>query len=140
MTTVPPGHSHGLDTDRILAQPLFSSLTRQEAEEFSPFCEVRHIEPGRSVFTQGGLAVAFFVIESGEAEAVVDGEPRRRMGPGDWFGEIAIVEQSTRTATVSATSPLTVIAMTAFEFRRLEAEHPDIAGTITQRMQERLRD
>ena len=115
-------------------------LSGRDAEEFAPFCEVRHIEPGRSVFTQGGLAVAFFVIESGEAEAVVDGEPRRRMGPGDWFGEIAIVEQSTRTATVSATSPLTVIAMTAFEFRRLEAEHPDIAGTITQRMQERLRD
>ena len=138
MATVPPGPSHGVDADRILAQPLFASLSRRDAEEFAPFCEVRHIEPGRPVFTQGGLAVAFFVIESGEAEAVEDGEPRRRMGPGDWFGEIAIVEQSTRTATVSATSPLTVIAMTAFEFRRLEAEHPDIAGTITQKMQERL--
>lgn len=50
------------------------------------------------------------------------------MGPGDWFGEIGIVARSTHTATVSATSPLTVIAMTAFGFRRLEAEHPDIVG------------
>jgi len=138
MTTVPPGHSHGVDADRILAQPLFASLTRQDAEEFAPFCEVRHIEPGRPVFTQGGLAVAFFVIESGEAEAVAGGNPLRRMGPGDWFGEIAIVEQSPRTATVSATSPLTVISMTAFEFRRLEAEHPEIAETITRRLHERL--
>jgi CRP-like cAMP-binding protein len=127
-----------LDADRILMQPLFASLSREEAAEFAPFCEVRHVEPGRPVFTQGGLAVAFFVIESGEAEAVADGQPLRRMGPGDWFGEIAIVEQRARTATVLATSPLTVIAMTAFEFRRLESEHPDIAETITQTMQQRL--
>ena len=60
------------------------------------------------------------------------------MGPGDWFGEIAIVEHSHRTATVSAASPLTVIAMTAFEFRRLEAEHPDVAETIRQTMTGRL--
>jgi CRP-like cAMP-binding protein len=137
MTTVPPGNSHGLDAARILAQPLFSSLTRQEAEEFAPFCEVRHVEQGRSVFTQGGLAVAFFVIESGEAEAVADGRPLRTMGPTDWFGEIAIVEQSARTATVRALSPLTVIAMTSFEFRRLEAEYPDIATTITEQMKQR---
>ena len=60
------------------------------------------------------------------------------MGPGDWFGEIGIVQHAPRTATVTATSPLTVIAMTAFEFRRLEAEHPDIAETLTRTMQERL--
>ncbi|MDQ3664572.1 MAG: cyclic nucleotide-binding domain-containing protein [Actinomycetota bacterium] len=137
MTTVPPAPSHGLDVERILAQPLFSSLTRQEAEEFASFCEVRHVEPGGVVFSQGGLAVAFFVIESGEAEAVADGRPLRTMGPRDWFGEIAIVEQSHRTATVLATSPLTVIAMTAFEFRRLEIEHPDIAAAISQKMQQR---
>ena len=137
MTTVPPGNPHGLDADRILAQPLFSSLTRHEAEEFAPFCEVRHVEQGHVVFTQGGLAVAFFVIESGEAEAVADGRTLRTMGPTDWFGEIAIVERTPRTATVLAASPLTVIAMTSFEFRRLEAEHPDIATTITEKMQQR---
>jgi CRP-like cAMP-binding protein len=138
MTTVPPGPSHGVDADRILAQPLFASLTREDAEEFVRYCEVRHVEPGRPVFTQGGLAVAFFVIESGGAEAVADGESLRQMGPGDWFGEIGILQHTPRTAGVSATSPLTVIAMTAFEFRRLEAEHPDIAETITRSMQERL--
>lgn len=138
MPSDPLGRSHGVDADRILAQPVFASLTRSEAEEFAPFCEVRHIEPGRPVFTQGGLAAAFFAIESGEAEAVADGESLRRMGPGDWFGEIGIIQHSPRTATVSATSPLTVIAMTAFEFRRLEAEHPDIAEGLTRSMQERL--
>jgi CRP-like cAMP-binding protein len=137
MQTVPPAHSHGVDADRVLAQPLFSSLTREEAEEFAAFCEVRHLEQSQVVFSQGGLAVAFFVIESGEADAVADGRPIRTMGPGDWFGEIAIVEQSHRTATVVATSPLTVIAMTAFEFRRLEAEHPDVAATIAEKMQQR---
>ena len=134
MTSVSP------DATRILAQPLFSSLTPEEAQEFAPFCEVRHIEPGHPVFTQGGLAVAFFVIESGEAEAVADGETLRRMGPHDWFGEIAIVEHTPRTASVVATSPLTVIAMTAFEFRRLQAEHPDIAETITGKMEDRGHD
>lgn len=137
MTTLPAGHARGLDAGRILEQPLFSSLTQQEAEEFAPFCEARHIEKGDPVFSQGGLAVAFFVIESGEAEAVVDGDPIRTMGPGDWFGEIAIVEHSHRTATVVAASALTVITMTAFEFRRLEAEHPDVAATITEKMQQR---
>jgi CRP/FNR family cyclic AMP-dependent transcriptional regulator len=138
MTTVPPGASRGVDADRILAQPLFASLTRRDAEEFVRFCEVKHFEPGRPVFTQGGFAAAFFVIESGEAEATADGESLRQMGPGEWFGEIGIVQHSPRSATVSATSPLTVIAMTAFEFRRLEAEHPDIAKTLTDTMQDRL--
>ena len=138
MTTLPPGPARGVDADRILAQPLFASLTREDAEEFVGYCEIRHVEPGQPVFTRGGLATAFFVIETGEAEAVADGESLRRMGPGDWFGEIAIVQHSARTATVSAVTPLTVIAMTAFEFRRLEAEHPDIADTITRTMQERL--
>jgi CRP/FNR family cyclic AMP-dependent transcriptional regulator len=140
MTTDSSGRPHRVDAVRILAQPLFASLTQQEAEEFAPFCEVRHVETGSPVFVQGGLAVAFFVIESGEADAVADGERLRQMSPGDWFGEIAIVERSPRTATVSATSPLTVIAMTAFEFRRLQAEHPDIADTITQTMNQRLED
>jgi len=138
MTSDPPEHPRGVDAERILAQPLFASLTRRDAEEFVRYCEVRHVEPGRAVFTQGGLAAAFFVIESGTAEAVADGHPLRQMGPGDWFGEIGIVQRTPRTATVSATAPLTVIAMTAFEFRRLEAEHPDIAGTITRTMQQRL--
>lgn len=138
MSTVPYGQSHGIDADRILAQPLLASLTRQDAEEFVRYCEVRHVEPGHPVFTQGGLAVAFFIIESGEAEAVANGHAVRNMGAGDWFGEIGIVEHSPRTATVSATSPLTLIGMTAFEFRRLEAEHPDIAGAITRTMGERL--
>jgi CRP-like cAMP-binding protein len=138
MTTVPPGPAHGVDADRILAQPLFASLTRAQADEFVPFCEVHHVEPEHPVFTQGGLAVAFFVIESGDAEAVADGKPLRRMGPGDWFGEIGIVEQTHRTATVLATPPLTVIAMTAFEFRRLQAEQPQIAEAITETMRERL--
>jgi len=139
MTSVLPGRSGGdVDTDRILAQPLYSSLSRPDAESFAGFCEVRHVEPGHPVFSEGGLAVAFFVIESGEAEAVADGHLLRNMGPGDWFGEIAIVGHSHRTATVRASSPLTVIVMTAFEFRRLEAEHPEIAETITRTMQERL--
>jgi CRP-like cAMP-binding protein len=143
MTSVPPGSSpgsssHGVDADRILGQPLFASLSRQDAEELVRFCEVRHYEPGHPVFTQGGLAAAFFVIESGQAEALADGATLRELGPGDWFGEIGIGQHSPRTATVSATSPLTVIAMTAFEFRRLEVEHPDIAATIERTMQERL--
>jgi len=138
MASVLPGRSGGdVDADRVLAQPLYSSLSRPQAEEFARFCEVRHVEPGHEVFNQGGLAVAFFVIESGEAEAVADGHPLRTMGPGDWFGEIAIVEHSHRTATVAATTPLTVLAMAAFEFRRLEAEHPGIAEAITRTMQDR---
>ena len=138
MSTAQPGRPLGIDADRILAQPLFATLSRKDAEEFAPFCEARHVEPGHPVFNQGGLAAAFFVIESGEAEAVADGQALRTMGPGDWFGDIAIVEHTRRTAGVRATTPLTVIAMTDFEFRRLEAEHPEIAATITATMKQRL--
>lgn len=137
MATIP--HMTSPDADRILAQPLFASLSREQAEELAPYCEVRHVDPGQVVFSQGGLAAGFFVIESGEAEALMDGEQLRTMGPGDWFGEIAIVEQTPRTATVKATSTLTVIGVTAFEFRRLEAELSSIAAAILEKMQERGR-
>jgi CRP-like cAMP-binding protein len=138
MTTDSSGSGRGVDADRILRQPLFASLRRDHAEEFVRYCEVRHFEPGHPVFTQGGLAAAFYVIESGQAEALADGTTLRQLGPGDWFGEIGIVQHTPRTATVTATSPLTVIVMTAFEFRRLEAEQPDIAATISHTMGERL--
>ena len=94
MTTVPP--SRGVDADRILEQPLFASLTRPEAEEFVRYCEVRHVEPGHPVFTQGGLAAAFFVIESGEASVLVNGRKKATLKPGDYFGEVALIDAGTR--------------------------------------------
>ena len=126
--------STGIDADRIRAAPLrdaepqgrrgVRTVLRGAARGARP----RGHQPGRA-----GGGVLRHRVRRGRSG-------RRRPGrtAGDWFGDIAIVEHTRRTASVRATTPLTLIAMTDFEFRRLEAEHPEIAATITTTMQERL--
>jgi len=128
------------DAARLQALPLFASLSPEDCERVAPWCDVKTVEAGRELLHQGDFGYAFFVIESGTAEAVENGIPVRTMGPGDHFGEMAILGDGARTASVETTSPMTLIAMHGLEFRQLEIEHPEIAASIKATMQARLDD
>jgi len=128
------------DAARLHALPLFASLTLEECERIAHWFDVKTVEAGRELLHQGDFGYAFFVIESGTAHVVENSVPVRAMGPGDHFGEMAILGGGARTASVETASPMTLITMHGLEFRQLEIGHPQIAASIKATMQARISD
>ena len=95
---------------------------------------------GTRLATQGDFAYEFFVIEDGTAEITRDGKRLDAdLGPGDFFGEIGLLESERRTATVTATSPMTLVVMTGWDFRALERELPQVSAEVRAAIKERMR-
>ena len=114
--------------------PLFSDLDRKELERIAASMKERTFSSGDTVTTEGQSGVGFFVIESGDAKVTVGGEERRRLGPGDYFGEVALLNESARTATITAESDLKCYGLTSWEFRPLFETHGSIAWKLLQAM------
>jgi CRP-like cAMP-binding protein len=92
------------------------------------------------VTTEGQGGVGFFVIEDGAATVTVGGEQRRKLGSGDYFGEMALIDDSPRSATIVADSDLRCWGLTSWEFRPLVEQNASIAWAMLQTMAKRLRD
>ena len=118
--------------------PLFAELESRELGRLSGSFKERTFEPGESVVAEGEHVSRFFVIESGEAEVTVQGEARGTLAAGDYFGEIALLMGSDRTATVTATTDLRCYALTPWDFRTLVEGSPSIAWKVIQSMAARL--
>ena len=114
--------------------PLFSDLDDKELGRIASSMKQRTFEAGDQVTTEGQGGVGFFVIEDGEAVVTVGGDERRRLGPGDYFGEVALLNQSVRTATIRAETELRCYGLTSWEFRPLVETHGSIAWKLLQVM------
>jgi CRP/FNR family cyclic AMP-dependent transcriptional regulator len=120
--------------DLLQRVPIFSDLDRKELERIAQSMKERTFQAGESVTTEGQSGVGFFIIESGEAKVTVGGEERRRLGPGDYFGEVALLNESARTASITAESDLKCYGLTSWEFRPLVETHGSIAWKLLQAM------
>jgi CRP/FNR family transcriptional regulator, cyclic AMP receptor protein len=114
--------------------PLFSDLDRKELERIAASMKERTFSAGDTVTAEGSSGVGFFVIESGNAVVTIGGEERRRLGAGDYFGEVALLNESARTATITAESDLKCYGLTSWEFRPLVETHGSIAWKLLQAM------
>jgi CRP-like cAMP-binding protein len=128
----------GASVETLSRVPLFEELDQTELESLAASMHEANVPAGAVVAAEGGPGDGFFVIDSGEAEVTVAGEPRGTMQAGDYFGEIALLMGSDRTATVTATSALRCYALTPWDFRRLVEEQPTIAWKVLQSMAARL--
>ena len=117
--------------------PLFEDLERRELEEVASSLKERTFTAGQTVATEGQTGVGFFVIEEGEARVTVRGEERGRLGPGDYFGEIALIAGTDRTATVVAETELRCLGMTFWDFRPLVEQNGRIAWKLLQALAKR---
>jgi CRP-like cAMP-binding protein len=120
--------------DLLKRVPIFSDLDRKELERVANSMKERVFNAGDTVTAEGQTGVGFFVIASGEAKVTVGGEDRRRLGPGDYFGEVALLNESARTATIKAETELKCYGMTSWEFRPLVETHGTIAWKLLQVM------
>jgi CRP/FNR family transcriptional regulator, cyclic AMP receptor protein len=112
--------------------PLFADLERRELEQIAGSMKERSFSAGQEIAREGEGGVGFFVIRDGNAKVTVHGEDRRRLGPGDYFGEIALISQGARTASVTAETDLTCLGMTFWDFRPLVEGNASIAWKLLQ--------
>ena len=119
--------------------PLFSELEPRELERLSESFKERTFNAGESVAIEGEGGAGFFVIESGEASVTVHGDERGRLGPGDYFGDVAMIDRGERTATIHAASDLKCYSLTFWDFRPLVESDARIAWPLLQVMAKRLR-
>jgi CRP-like cAMP-binding protein len=126
-------------TELLKDVPLFASLTRDQLETLSRSFRERTFPAGSEVTTEGQSGVGFFVIESGSATVSVGGEARRTLGAGDYFGELALIDDQPGSATIVADSDLHCWGLTSWEFRPLVEQNASIAWSMLQTLAQRLR-
>ena len=126
-----------MDARRLKQIPLFEDLPRRKLERIAAWTDEVDVRAGRHLIDQGAFPHEFMVIESGTAEVLVDGNHVADLGPGDFFGEMALMEAHRRTATVTATADLRVIVMHDRDFRAMEDEMPDVTARIRSVMDTR---
>lgn len=109
---------------------LFAKCTKRELGTVARHVELVDLADGTEIITKGGPGDALFVILEGEAVVQRDGEDVGRAGPGDHFGELALLDGEPRSATVRADGPITVAVLGVRMFRTLLREFPDIAEQL----------
>jgi CRP-like cAMP-binding protein len=114
--------------------PIFQDLDHRELERIAGSMKERTFRAGDTVTSEGAGGIGFFVIEEGEAKVSVGGRERRRLGPGDYFGEVALLTDSPRTATIVADTDLRCYGMTSWDFKPLVETHGSIAWKLLQAM------
>jgi CRP-like cAMP-binding protein len=98
----------------------------------------RSLQPGDTIAVEGESGVGFFVIESGTARVTVGGEDRRTLGPGDHFGEIALISKAPRSATVTAETPVRCWGLTSWEFRPIVQDNASVAWSLLETLAKML--
>jgi CRP/FNR family cyclic AMP-dependent transcriptional regulator len=129
-----------MDATRLEGVGVFSGLSKKELGKLAQWTDEVSISAGHSLATEGAFAHEFFVIEEGSAEVTQGGERIAELGPGEFFGEIGLLETERRTASVVATTPMELIVMFQREFKQMEQEMPAVADRIRTAIRARLDD
>jgi len=121
--------------DELRRVRLFAGLNQRQVRQLARIAKVREYPPGVTVVAQGMMSgVSFFVVAEGEGAVSVDGEEVARIGPGDHFGELALITEDARTATVTAVTRLRCHVISFWEFRRFARENPDVSWKLLQHL------
>jgi CRP/FNR family transcriptional regulator, cyclic AMP receptor protein len=128
-----------MDESRLHDIPLFAGLSRKERRAVAQQADEVDVDEGHRIVREGEFSYEFFAIQVGTAEVWRGEQFLAELGPGDFFGEMGLIDDLRRNASVVAKSPMTVIVMTGQAFRHTSRELPDVAKKITQAIEERCR-
>lgn len=129
----------GAPLEALERVPLFAGLTRDELEQVALLFKERHFAAGETVVKEGSDGAAFFLIVEGDATVSVGGRERAGLGPGDHFGEIALIDEGVRAATITATTDLVCYGLTLWEFKPLVVANGEIGWKLLQSLTKLLR-
>jgi CRP-like cAMP-binding protein len=137
-----PRHNGAVNRDERIAAlgrvPLFSEANKKTLRAVEQVVHERGFEAGWTIAAEGGEAIGFFVIEEGEAEVSVDGKLVQKLGPGDYFGEIALLGRGSRTASVRALTAMRCLTIDSWDFRPLVRSNPDLSWALLEALATRL--
>ena len=120
--------------------PIFAGVRDKELARLVKAMRDSRFNEGEVITTEGRSGVGFFLIEDGNATVSLRGEIVRTLGPGDHFGEIALIDEGPRSATVTASTDLRCRGLAAWEFKSFVQEHPEVAWPLLETLASRLRD
>jgi CRP/FNR family transcriptional regulator, cyclic AMP receptor protein len=129
---------HNAKVDLIKGVPLFAECSKKELAEVAGIADEIDLREGKELTTQGKPGREFFVLVEGSADVKKGNRRVNQLGPGDFFGEISLIKQSPRTATVLATSPVRALVITDRSFRSLLDHQPQIQGKVMSALAARL--
>jgi CRP/FNR family cyclic AMP-dependent transcriptional regulator len=129
-----------LSAENLKTVPLFRDLSSRDLKQLAGAMNERTYAAGRELTTEGESGLGFFVVAEGTATVSVDGQTRRTLGPGDHFGEMALIDGGRRSAQVTAETELTCYGMTAWNFKPFLKDHPDLVWALLQTLVARLRE
>jgi CRP/FNR family cyclic AMP-dependent transcriptional regulator len=129
----------GAPVEALQRVPLLADLSTAEVQQIALLFKERHFSQGETVVKEGSDGAAFFLIESGEATVSVGGAERTNLTPGDYFGEIALIDEGVRSATITATTDLVCYGLTFWEFQPLLIENGAIGWKMLQSLAKKLR-
>jgi pyruvate,water dikinase len=135
----PPGPPPRNPVAALQRAGLFADMNRRQAEQIARLLKERHFAKGETVIMEGSGGAAFFLIDSGEATVTRKGVHLATLGPGDYFGEIALIDGGPRSATVTAATDLACYGLTFWEFRPLVEGNGAIGWKLLQALAKRLR-
>lgn len=120
--------------------PIFAGCTEDQLAEIDRLADEVHVEAGRTMIRQGDLGQEFALIVEGEADVVKDGEVVARIGPGAYFGEVALLDSITRTASVVAATDLTLEVIDRRGFNTLLDDLPNLSRSMLKGLAQRMAD
>ena len=119
-----------MEQDRLKSIPLFQTVSDEELSQIAPFAEEVWVDSGTTLVREGDFSYDFFAIEEGEAEVTRGGEHVADLGPGDFFGEIGLLEKELRTASVVAKTDMQLVTLDGWDMKRMEKAMPEAVEKV----------
>jgi CRP/FNR family transcriptional regulator, cyclic AMP receptor protein len=126
-----------VDPNRLKSISLFQKVPDEDLREIAPFAQEVSVEEGSHLVREGDFSYELMAIEEGRAEVLRGGEHVAELGPGDFFGEHGLLERDKRNATVVAKTPMRLITLTGWDFKRMERAMPEAVARVREVLEER---
>jgi len=129
-----------LDVSQLKSIPLFEEVGDEELAQIAPFATEVEVEQGRELVREGDFSYEFMAIKEGQAEVTRGGDHVADLGPGDFFGEMGLIERTLRNATVTAKTPVRLVTLTGWDLKRVERSAPQAMERIRAVLEERRQE
>ena len=126
-----------MDATRLKSVSLFQELSEEELQQIAPFAQETSVSEGKVLVREGDFSYEFLAIQDGEAEVTRGGQRVAELGPGDFFGEMGLLEKTLRNATVVAKTPMQLVTLTGWDLKRMERAAPQAMERIRTVLEER---
>lgn len=126
-----------MDVSRLKKTPLFEGTPDESLKKVAPFVEMTEVAEGKVLAAEGDFPHRLMIIDEGTAEVTREGKHLAELGPGDYFGEMSLIDRSPRVATVVAKSSMRLFAIDRSELKRMEQHMPEVVDRLKKAIEER---